>query len=158
LLTFFFARVLQCFLRAVEDRTHLRLPAMVGREVPFLGVGMSDGNQNGDDRAHRGRVQAQGGGTEESESWAESRPPTVTQVLAFVDLLEGKLKPKERKDRTQPLVDVRRRIQNAGRAGGLWAHPRPHRKSFYKRGSADIRVDLDVLKGRACVPDDYSGI
>jgi hypothetical protein len=119
---------------------------------------MSDGNQNGDDKAHRGRVQAQGGGTEESESWAESRPPTVTQVLAIVDLLEGKLTPKQKRDRAEPFADVRRYVQKAGRAGGLWAHPRPHRKSFPKRGSADIRVDLDVLRGRACVPDDYSGI
>jgi hypothetical protein len=118
---------------------------------------MSDGNQNGDDRAHRGRVQAQGGGAEESESWAKSRPPTVTQVLATVDLLEEKLTPKQRRDRAEPFADVRRHIQNAGRTGGLWAHPRPYRKSFTKRGSTDIRVDLEVLRGRACVPCDYAG-
>jgi hypothetical protein len=118
---------------------------------------MADDNQNGDDGAHRGRVQAQGGGTEESEPWAESRPPTVTRVLVCVDLLEGKLKPKERRDRAQPFVDVRRYVRNAGRAGGIWANPKAHKKSFLKRGSAEIRVDLEVLKGGACVPDDYSG-
>ncbi len=76
-------------------------------------------------------------------------------VLGFVDLLEGKLKPKERRDRAEPFADVRRFIHKAGTAGGIWADTGVKKKSFYKRGSADVRVDLDVFKGGACVPDDY---
>ncbi len=105
------------------------------------------------ENSHRGRVQAQGGGTEKSESWAQNKPPTVRNVLGKVDRLEGQLTPKERLDREQPLLAMRTYLTNAGNKGGIWAIPKAFKKSFLKRGSDDIRVDLEVHKGAACVPE-----
>ena len=99
---------------------------------------------------HRGRLQAQGGGTEKSEPWAQAAPPTESEMLQRSDRLENRLTPKERKDREQPFADLRRFIRAAALSGGVTA---PVSKSFLKRGSKDIRVDLEVIKGMACVPD-----
>src|SRR5438067_3024446 len=110
-------------------------------------------SREGGQPLHRGRVQAQGGGTEESEPWAEPAPPTAGDVLRTIDVLEARLTPKERREREQPFADLRRYVRNAAAAGGISASDRPVKKSFLKRGSRDVRVDLEVLKGSACVPD-----
>jgi hypothetical protein len=99
---------------------------------------------------NRGRIQAQGGGTEKSESWAQSEPPTETEMLSLCDRLEAQLTAREKKDREQPLRQLRRFIRAAASAGGVSA---PASRSWYKRGSKDIRVDLEVVTGMACVPD-----
>jgi hypothetical protein len=99
---------------------------------------------------HRGRIQAQGGGTEKSESWAQDDPPTETQMLNLCDRLEASLTDREKKDREEPLRQLRRFIRVAAKAGGVLA---PVSRSWYKRGSKDIRVDLEVVTGMACVPD-----
>jgi len=57
---------------------------------------------------------------------------------------------REKKDREQPLRDVRRFVRAAAQAGGLQA---PVSRSWLKRGSKDIRIDLEVISGMACVPD-----
>jgi hypothetical protein len=102
-----------------------------------------------DERTNRGRIQAQGGGTEKSEAWAQAEPPTDTEMLDKCDRLEDKLTNKEREDRSRPLKALRRFIRDAAKAGGVSA---PLSKSFLKTGSRDIRVDLEVIKGTACVP------
>jgi hypothetical protein len=99
---------------------------------------------------HRGRIQAQGGGTEKSESWAQGEPPTETEMLSLCDRLESQLTNQEKKDREQGLRQLRRFIRAAARAGGVAA---PVNRSWYKRGSKDIRIDLEVVTGMACVPD-----
>lgn len=99
---------------------------------------------------HRGRIQAQGGGTEKSEAWSRDTSPTESEMLQMCDRLEAQLTARERTDRALPLAQLRRLIQSAARGGGMVA---PVSKSFLKRGSGDIRVDLEVIKGRACVPD-----
>jgi hypothetical protein len=103
---------------------------------------------------HRGRVQAQGSGTEISEAWAQKKPPSESQMLRKCDLLESQLTPGEARDRAEPLNDLRIFIRNAARRGGVFA---PLKKSFLRRGSRDVRVDLEVIKGMACVPDDAGG-
>jgi hypothetical protein len=105
------------------------------------------------DPQHRGRIQAQGGGTEQSVPWARNTPPTESEMLNFCDELEGKLSQREKEDREQPLTELREFIRRAARAGGISANPYPFKKAFLKRGSRDIRVDLEVHKGMACVPD-----
>ena len=105
------------------------------------------------DPKHRGRVQAQGGGTEKSVPWARDSPPTESEMLNFCDELEGKLSEREKRDREQPLAELREYIHRVARSGGISANPKPHKKPFLKRGSKDIRVDLEVQKGMACVPD-----
>jgi hypothetical protein len=99
---------------------------------------------------HRGRIQAQGGGTEKSEAWAQDTPPTESEMLKMCDDLEGQLTEREKQDRKRPLEQLRRFIRSAASGGGVSA---PVSKSFLKRGSKDIRIDLEVITGMACVPD-----
>lgn len=108
-------------------------------------------NPDSGEPKHRGRIQAQGGGTEKSESWARDTPPSESEMLNLCDALEAKLTDREKDDRAQPLSQLRRFIRSAAQGGGVSA---PVSKSWLKRGSRDIRVDLEVVKGKACVPDD----
>lgn len=104
-----------------------------------------------EDPLHRGRVQAQGGGTEQSEAWAQKKPPTESEMLQKCDSLNRRLTPSEARDRAEPLQRLRMYIRSAAQCGGVCA---PLKKSFLKRGLRDIRVDLEVVTGMACVPDD----
>jgi hypothetical protein len=99
---------------------------------------------------HRGRIQAQGGGTEESESWARATPPTLSDVIGLIDRLEARLTPKERRIREKGFAQLRRVVEQAAKAGGIWARSI---RSFPQPPLGDIRVDLEVITGRACVPD-----
>jgi hypothetical protein len=108
-------------------------------------------NQESGEPKHRGRIQAQGGGTEKSESWARDTPPSESEMLNLCDALENKLTEREKNDRAQPLAQLRRFIRSAARGGGVSA---PVSKSWLKRGTPDIRIDLEVVKGKACVPED----
>jgi hypothetical protein len=104
---------------------------------------------------HRGRVQAQGGGTEKSEAWAQREPPTENDMLRICNRLEARLTVPEKKARAEAFSELRRFIHSAAKGGGVSA---PVRKSFLNRGSKDIRVDLEVIKGKACVPDPQEGV
>src|SRR5437764_15475680 len=97
---------------------------------------------------HRGRIQAQGGGTEKSVAWSQATPPTESEMLAFCDQLEAQLTARELADRLQPMAQLRRFIRSAAKGGGVLA---PVSRSCLKRGSKDIRVDLEVIPGEACV-------
>jgi hypothetical protein len=98
--------------------------------------------------AHRGRFQAQGGGVEESIAWAQDVAPTVGEGLQMLNQLADKLAPTERRKRSEAFDKARAYVKRAGEHGGVDA---VDRKSW-PRGS-DIRVDLEVLIGRAFVPD-----
>lgn len=110
----------------------------------------SQAGDESEEPRHRGRVQAQGGGTEKSEPWAQATPPTKSEMLVKCDRLEGRLGTKEKRDREEAMARLRRFIANAAVGGGVEA---PVSKSFLKSGSKDVRIDLEVIKGRACVPD-----
>ena len=98
---------------------------------------------------HRGRIQAQGGGVEVSVSWSRQTPPTESEMMAMVRQLEMKLTPAERRARAIAFEQIRRLIRNASTAGGL-----PQLSlSFPHLSQRGIRVDLEVLKGNAAVPD-----
>jgi hypothetical protein len=99
---------------------------------------------------HRGRIQAQNDGTEKSVSWAKSEAPTVSEMLKMVDDLEAKLTARERQERASGLEKLRAYIRSAGRKGGA---PAGVSKSWGKPGQRSIRIDLEVKKGLACVPD-----
>jgi hypothetical protein len=99
---------------------------------------------------HRGRVQAQGGGTEKSEPWAQASPPTLSEIMRLIERLEAQLTPKEKKIREKGFAQLRRAVESAAKAGGFW----PQRsRSFPKPPTGDIRVDLEIITGRAAVPD-----
>jgi hypothetical protein len=98
--------------------------------------------------AHRGRIQAQGGGVEMSVSWSRQTPLTESEMMAMVEVLESKLTSAERGARVTAFEQVRRLIRNASATGGL-----PQLSlSFLHLSHRGIRVDLEVLKGNAAVP------
>ena len=102
-------------------------------------------------KPHRGRVQAQGGGLDESVRWGTDSPPTMSMVLGYIDELEGKLTESEREERELGFRQIREHVRRLAAAGGMDA---PHLPSFPKPPlKGGIRVDLEILAGRACVPD-----
>jgi hypothetical protein len=104
---------------------------------------------------HRGRVQAQDGGVEESVAWAQSTPPTVSDGLRFLEQLRSKLTPREQEARAEAFKEAGDYIQSVSRVGGmLHTH---QKKSFPKKARRDHRrVDIEVNKGVAFVPEDPS--
>ena len=63
----------------------------------------------------------QGGGLEESESWARATPPTFSDIMGLIDRLEARLTPKDRRSREKGFAQLRRAVEQAAEAGGLWA-------------------------------------
>src|SRR5438874_13606431 len=111
-------------------------------------------SHEGGEKPHRGRIQAQGGGIEKSVRWAQDEAPTLSEMLKMCDRLEAMLTDRERKERERPLADLRRCIRAAAERGGFSTPFGPPR-SFQNRTSRDrtIRIDLEVINGKACVPD-----
>jgi len=100
------------------------------------------------DKKHRGRIQAQGGGLEASESWAQDEPLTKEDGLSLLHELKAKLPQKEADKRTNAFKRAERFIEEAGTAGGVQS---PLKKPFVEKGTNDIRIDIEVLAGRAFV-------
>jgi len=101
-----------------------------------------------DPPGNRGRIQAQGGGVEESESWAAENPPTWQAGLNMLHDLKKKLHKSERKNREELFEKAEGYIRAAGKKGGMDA---PVTKSFKKKNSKDVRVDIEVILGVAFV-------
>jgi len=97
---------------------------------------------------HRGRIQAQGDGLEESEAWSSENPPTWQEGLILLEKLKGKLSKKDRALRERPFKKAARFIKNAGTNEGVDA---PVSKTFSKKEKPSIRVDIEVRKGIAFV-------
>ena len=100
---------------------------------------------------NRGRVQAQGPKTEESVAWPPpTDPPTKAEVLEMLDLLWAKLSSRQQDDRRQCFADARKWVQERP-AKGVDAVSRPSFPNRKMRGG--VRVDIEVLFGKACVDD-----
>jgi hypothetical protein len=100
--------------------------------------------------AHRGRVQAQGGGTEESEPWARDTPPTKGEVLALLHRLWQKLSAAAQEERADCYAEAQRSVERAP-AEGINA---PYSKTFRNRKRrGGIRIDIEIRAGRACIDD-----
>lgn len=98
---------------------------------------------------HRGRVQAQGGGIEESEAWAQDVPLPVEEGHERLDVLREKLAPREQEMRADAFVSAHEFIDRAARDGGATAGTS---KSYPTRPRRDKRrVDVVVIKGVAFV-------
>jgi hypothetical protein len=100
---------------------------------------------------HRGRIQAQGGGLEESESWAQTTPLSVTKALELLKKLMSKLRKEDLERRRKPFQKAAAFIEEAGKNGGVSA---PVKQTFKVKGSKDERVDIEVLGGKAFVQTD----
>ncbi len=98
---------------------------------------------------HRGRLQAQGGGVEESESWAQDNPLLLSEGHQKLNALHDKLQPAEQRHRLEAFAEARAYIERIADAGG--ARPGT-KKSFPLRPRRDHRrVDVEVHKGLAFV-------
>ena len=64
---------------------------------------------------HRGRVQAQGGGVEESVPWNELDPPTESMGHAMLDELRNKLLPAEQEHRLAAFAEAHGYVAAAAR-------------------------------------------
>ncbi len=106
-------------------------------------------NKN-DNLEHRGRFQAQGGGVEESECWAQEKPLSLSSALRLLAKLIGKLAFKDYEKRRNQFDKAEQFVKNAAESGGLYANTS---KSFNVKGSKDERVDIEVWAGKAFVQD-----
>lgn len=95
-------------------------------------------------KKHRGRFQAQGGGTEKSESWSQDEPLSKADGLNLLEKLWNSLSKKERSSREKQYRDARRYIENVD--GGIDA---VKKKSFRNRDTKNVRIDIEVLGGTA---------
>lgn len=97
---------------------------------------------------HRGRIQAQGGGFEDSESWSQEDPPTSDEGLTFLQRLIAKIPKPEFLKREKEFGKAEKFIKQAGDNSGVDAKVS---KTFKVKGTKDVRVDIEVLKGTAFV-------
>jgi len=99
---------------------------------------------------HRGRIQAQGEGFDDSESWSQEEPPTTKEGLSFLQKLINKIPKPEFLKRKKEFQKAEKFIKQAGQNGGVDAKVS---KTYRKKGTKDIRVDIEVQKGTAFVPN-----
>lgn len=99
-------------------------------------------------KSHRGRFQAQGGGTEKSVPWTLVSPITKSHANSNIAKLESKLTPAELAARRQ-CFEKAYEFVNRVPSGGISAFFKHPCIPFppYK----DIRVDIDVLSGVAFI-------
>jgi hypothetical protein len=93
-------------------------------------------------------VEAQGGGTQESERWASpERPPTVAEVLDMLDRLEAKLTDTQRQQRQTAFAQARAHVPRLA-AAGVSAPPKMQFSFPQPPLKGGIRVDINIFEGR----------
>ncbi|WP_226565055.1 hypothetical protein [Shewanella chilikensis] len=97
---------------------------------------------------HRGRIQAQGDGLEESESWNENTPLTHAEGLEKKADLKNKLPRRELNVRADAFNKARTFIDRARDAGGVTAEVS---KTYMVKGESQKRVDIEVRAGKAFI-------
>lgn len=103
--------------------------------------------------ANRGRVQAQGGGIEESVSWAQENPPTGDEGHGNLEQLHGMLTPAEQEYREEGFAQAHMFVTQAESQGGVDASMGMISKTFPRKPRRDHRrVDIEVHTGKAFVP------
>lgn len=107
-------------------------------------------------KAHRGRVQAQGGNVEESVDWGRDTSPPAAEGHAMLNELRAKLADREQGYRAQAFVEAHDGVDRTAAVGGIPQDGRyPAGKSFPQPPRKDgRRVDIEVWKGKAFVSDD----
>lgn len=96
-------------------------------------------------KKHRGRIQAQGKGLEKSVTWSQDEPLTKKQGKTLLQQLKALLNSKEYAERAEQFDQAERYIEGAN---GIEAS---ERRTFQNRKTKDVRVDIEVLAGRAFV-------
>jgi hypothetical protein len=98
--------------------------------------------------AHRGRIQVQGGGLENSRSWTQDAPRTKADGLADLVSLKGELSKTALKKRTQAFADAADFIQKTNYTGPPKLS-RSFRDPEVVNEKGDERVDIEIITGTA---------
>lgn len=103
---------------------------------------------------NRGRIQAQGLGTEKSISWPPpNHPPTKSEVLIMLDRLHEKLTPSEQDVRKECFDKARKWILECPARGVENIPP----KTFHNRKMrGGVRIDIEIILGKALLDDPIS--
>jgi hypothetical protein len=101
-----------------------------------------------DKKKHRGRIQAQGNGLEASENWSQDEPLSAQDGLNLLEKLRSKIPEKEAKLREKEFEKAEKLIRRAGENGGIDAK---FSQTFQTKGTKGVRVDVEILSGRAFV-------
>lgn len=96
-------------------------------------------------KPHRGRIQAQGKGLEKSVSWSQDEPLTRQQGKTLLQQLKALLTTREHAERTEQLDQAEHYIDHANDIEA------PEKRRFLNRKTKDVRIDIEVLAGRAFV-------
>jgi hypothetical protein len=94
---------------------------------------------------HRGRLQSQGGGVNDSKPWAQSTPLKFKTAMSISIALESMASKKERQLRTKAHEKSRFFIKTAKANGGTG----PISKTYMVKGDPQRRVDIEVRNGIA---------
>ena len=100
---------------------------------------------------HRGRIQSQGGGIEDSEKWNFTNPISSDTAKEKTDILKNRHARRPRNERAKAFEKAKKFIDISKIAGGVEVIDKPISKTFMVKGSKDKRVDIEVKKGRAFV-------
>ncbi|MCB1194199.1 MAG: hypothetical protein KDK90_27435 [Leptospiraceae bacterium] len=101
-----------------------------------------------EDFQHRGRIQAQGDGLEESVSWSQDLPITAKDSLKLLEELKNKIPKHELKRRKQAFDKAEKFVLRVEENNGVDA---PVSKTFKIKDTKDVRVDIEVIKGKAFI-------
>lgn len=104
---------------------------------------------------HRGRIQAQGGNLEKSVAWSQASPPTMSEGLAMIEELISQLSPTEYQIRHKAFEQAKKFVIRTADNNGF---PCPVKKSFRVKGTQDIRVDIEIIKGKAFIADSANSL
>jgi len=85
---------------------------------------------------------------EESVSWSRETPPTKKEGLDMINTLENLLSPSDAKIRAKAFEKARRFVNKAANNGGIDAQVS---KSFLVKETKDVRVDIEVIIGKAFI-------
>jgi hypothetical protein len=130
---------------AIEEAKPARSPISLDRDLAVANSYCENSS------LHRGRFQAQGGKLEASVAWAQPIPLTLADCLAKLEELKNRLPTKERIARQNAFEKARKQILRFAQQGGYRAPP-AYANSFVETPGSDIRVDIEIRSGLACVP------
>lgn len=107
---------------------------------------------------HGGRIQVQGASLEASRSWDQATPLPASTGYDYPESLKTEIGKRERELRQRAFAKARLFIDQMLVQGGTDPSLAPFSKSFRVRGD-DLgrRVDIDIFRGRAFVPDPIGG-
>ena len=94
---------------------------------------------------HRGRIQSQGGGLEDSKPWAQPGALAHASGVRMSVALEAQPSSKERKLRAKAYAAARKFMDAAKTAGGVGRTS----KTYMVKGDPHRRVDIEVQLGIA---------